>query len=274
MKRGKNIGELYVSFEGILPENEPINLQIYGISDVFGNSSDTQNIIFSYDTRKPTLENVKLLDSKTLKLTFSEILDPNTATAYNHYTFTPNVDIKNIDYQLDTIILYFTQTLLPEINYTLNIKNIRDLAGNQLTTTNRKVYFDDQIPVLQDIKILYGKNIELLFSESIDTFLAKNQNNYNLQQIGKPDSIGLANEDKKLILVYESGFFSYDSLILSIFQLSDLQGNRIQDTLNVLIDLKFPKISRLYLSDKKTLILIFSEPILQNRDIANFNSPK
>ncbi len=273
VQKGKNVGELDVSFDKLLPENVPIALQIYGISDDFGNRSDTQNIIFTYDTRKPTLENFELIDSKSLKLTFSEILEQNTASAYNHYIFLPNVNIENIDYKLDTIILFFTQALLPEINYTLNIKNIRDLGGNQLTTTSRKIYFDDQVPILQDIKILYGKKIELLFSESIDTTLAKNENNYNLEPIGKPDSIGLANGNKKLILYYESGFFAHDTLKLFILQLSDLQGNNIQDTLKIPIDLTSPKISQLYLSDKKNLTLIFSEFILQNIDIENFNCP-
>ncbi len=84
------------------------------------------------DLIKPTINNVVAIDSITLEVTFSEILD-SLSLISAAYTLNPSIDIilKQCEGpRFNTIKLTLNESLVPKVIYTVTTSNQRDCIGN------------------------------------------------------------------------------------------------------------------------------------------------
>ncbi len=90
------------------------------------------------DTVAPVLTNLKVEDAYTLRLTFSEQLDPSNALSADRYSILPDVGALFIQFgQFENeLILRSEQPLVPGISYTLQIDDLEDVAGNGAAITH------------------------------------------------------------------------------------------------------------------------------------------
>ena len=261
-------GSIHLIFDQLLPENQILKLEVEKIYDLFDNISSKQTLTFSYDTQKPSLKSYKLIDNQNIRLVFSETLDREKALAHNHYNFTPTVQIQKIDYQQDTISLSLANPLLAEIKYKLVLKNIADKAGNTMTNRTLSLFFDNQAPHLKSYKILFGKLIQLNFSEALNSDSARLLKNYRFRSGRQADELQIRT-DRNVNLFYTSGFTDLDTVYLNLSGLVDLHDNQLRDTL-VKLALDYPKIQSVHVLDSQHILLWLSEPILQDFDLQNF----
>lgn len=261
-------GTLDIIFDKTLKENEIITLEVENIYDVFGNISSKQSLNFSYDTQKPSLKSFKIVDERTLKFLYSEELKRENAVAHNHYNFVPALKIQNIDYRKDTVIVVLKTPLSPETKYKLTLKNMADGVGNIMNNRTLTLFFDKLPPQLKSAKILFGKIIQLDFSEALQSDSVRLLKNYISRNGSKPAKMEQPT-DAKINLYYTTSFSHLDTVFLNLTGLVDLAGNHMTDTL-LKLDLRNPKIEHVHTLDSQHLLLWLSEPIEQNLASENF----
>jgi hypothetical protein len=86
------------------------------------------------DTIPPTLISAEAISDTEAKIAFSEPVDA-TAENANNYSITVGVSSAVRLASLDTVLLTFTQPLVPNTKYELCVSDIQDLAGNAMTST-------------------------------------------------------------------------------------------------------------------------------------------
>ncbi len=86
------------------------------------------------DTIPPTLISAEAISDTEAKIAFSEPVDA-TAENVSNYSITVGVSSAVRLASLDTVLLTFTQPLVPNTKYELCVSDIQDLAGNAMTST-------------------------------------------------------------------------------------------------------------------------------------------
>ncbi|NNG27068.1 MAG: T9SS type A sorting domain-containing protein, partial [Ignavibacteriaceae bacterium] len=90
------------------------------------------------DITPPEVTGATLLDSVTLKIMFSELLDETTAEDENNYSISNNIDIFNASLSGSEVTLQ-TSTHSPG-SYIVTVVNVEDLAGNPIAQSNTAGY--------------------------------------------------------------------------------------------------------------------------------------
>jgi hypothetical protein len=108
------------------------------------------------------------------------------------------------------------------------------------SSNSSKVYFDDFVvqtiqvdsfpPVLQSLSVLNPQQIELFFSESIDSLSASNTMNYQLNNgMGKPvNALWDGTQNNRVVLSFSQSLGLGLNYLLSVDQIEDLVGNAMQ----------------------------------------------
>jgi hypothetical protein len=85
------------------------------------------------DTTPPKLTQMKILNSSTIRLVFSEPLSGSTATDASNYTIKPAEQIHLIAAVQDTVTLYLSGNLQSGQHYTVIVQNLEDIFGNAIS---------------------------------------------------------------------------------------------------------------------------------------------
>ncbi len=112
-----------------------------GISRPQGNGWDIGCYEFGSrggDITPPEVTGATLLDSVTLKILFSEMLDQSTAEDENNYSITNNINIFNASLSGSEVTLQ-TSVHSPG-SYIVTVINVEDLAGNPISNSNTAEY--------------------------------------------------------------------------------------------------------------------------------------
>lgn len=120
------------------------------ILDLAGNliSTTGNSVQYSYlpDTNAPEVLSAELIDSVTLKISFSEPLDLATSQINNNYLITGNVTIFSASLSGSDVIL-ITSPHSPG-NYIVSVSNVTDLAGNTISLFSNSAQYEF-VPGLQ-----------------------------------------------------------------------------------------------------------------------------
>ena len=124
----------------------PFNFDILGTLRPLGNGTD----IGAYeidgsgvgDITPPQVIGAELQDSVTLKITFSEALDPNTAQIASNYQITGGINVFNAS--LNNNIVVLNTSIHEPGNYIVSVFNVQDLAGNTITINNNDASYSMQ----------------------------------------------------------------------------------------------------------------------------------
>ncbi|KPC99190.1 Outer cell wall protein precursor [Geobacillus sp. BCO2] len=156
-----------------VPVNKDLTLKIFGAVDYNGNVINPNPAELTVkkttvDTTKPTVQNIEAVNTKTVKVTFSEKLLSNPTIKIGGQTASVSVDSTG---------LVYTATLanaLPEGVYAVEVSDYKDLAGNAGDTYTKVVQLkaDTTAPKFvssQVVKIDGVEHLVLTFDEEVTT---------------------------------------------------------------------------------------------------------
>ncbi|OQX95244.1 hypothetical protein B6I21_06410, partial [candidate division KSB1 bacterium 4572_119] len=177
--------------------------QIY-ISNVF-DQADIPNKIpdstfaeYNYvDTKKPEITSIEVINEFLLAITFSEMIDKESAENSANYQINHDVSVDSC--YLDstgTIVQLFTSEHA-EGDYILTVNNIKDMAENSNTilpnTSFNYTYIDLVPPQITGLEAVDETHLILHFSEPIEETSAKTIDNY---EIYRGNTFALAGRNK------------------------------------------------------------------------------
>ncbi|MBN1781603.1 Ig-like domain-containing protein [bacterium] len=141
------------------------------------------------DVQAPVLMSVKLLRTDYLELVFSEMVEKSSAETRSNYRIDPGVEIGNIvlDEQTQKKVYIETSLHFPGIVYSINVRNVRDLAAipNTIDKNTYKSYqVGDNVLMSTEpfqvarIEPLSTTQVDVVFTRPVNQSTAENKNNY------------------------------------------------------------------------------------------------
>ncbi|AFM04996.1 hypothetical protein Fleli_2635 [Bernardetia litoralis DSM 6794] len=263
-----NLKRVYLTFVDIFDDNTTSSLEISNIEDIAGNAmSVTQTLTFNYDTDRPDvcfLGCVQAISANQLRVIFDEDIDPISAEILGNYevlggTGNPTTAILETS---NTVLINFTTTFVAQQTYELRIRNVKDLQENAMTTRTREFSFDPLSPSVISAILLPNNEIELTFSEMVESSSSQTITNYSLNNAtGNPISATLLSFDTKRVrLTFGSSINNFSNLILTVQNVNDLQANASAlQTFN--FNTLAPSISQINVLSKTEIQVIFSEDL-------------
>jgi len=120
----------------------PYNIDIEGISRPQGSGWDmgAYEMSFGPDITPPEVTGAVLLDSVTLKISFSEPLEETSAEDINNYSINNNITVNSATLNVSVVTL--TTSAHSPGEYTVTVFNVKDLAGNQITSNSNSADYE------------------------------------------------------------------------------------------------------------------------------------
>lgn len=151
------------------------------------NPGTLQNLsyLFNNDVTPPEILSASLLDSAKLEILFSEPMETSSALNISNYSINNGVSVISgyLSTNQNKITLNTTSHTAGQ-QYTVSVNNVRDLAGNNLSsnhnTANYVFLSDVTSPQVNGIIITNNQSVTVKFSERLDPVSAKNKNNYSI----------------------------------------------------------------------------------------------
>jgi hypothetical protein len=120
----------------------PYNVDKNGTSRPQGNGWDigAYEMVFGPDITPPEVGGAVLEDSLTLRITFSESLEESSAENINNYSITNNIIVNSATLNVSVVTL--TTSAHSPGQYTVTVSNVKDLAGNQITSNSNSADYE------------------------------------------------------------------------------------------------------------------------------------
>ncbi len=120
-------------------------LTVSNVTDLAGNIINPNNNTATYsfsetDVTPPELVGASIIDSVTVKLMFSEMLDGNTAGNKNNYSINNGISIFNSSLTGTEVTLTTSEHTTG--SYTVTVNNVTDIAGNIISAQNNSFDYD------------------------------------------------------------------------------------------------------------------------------------
>lgn len=265
-----NFKKVKLTFTTPFPNNVIQTLSAINVKDLCNfaipvGMPQTQNFTFVPDTTPPTIAAVNVLNLNQLRISFSE--NVNLATSQNSTNYllnggigAPTSAVRN-PMNNSEVILTFANNMTILQNYTLNVNNVQDNAGNAITVgVFTFIHPDIYPPVLVQLKVISQNAIDLIFNENLEMTSSQNLVNYNLA--GNPIATALLDNMQKNVvhLFFSKNFPESTNQTLTINNIKDLAGNIILSTSQIFqYDTKRPTLDLVEFSGTNQLVLTFSE---------------
>lgn len=143
------------------------------------------NYLINNDVTPPEILSASLLDSAKLEILFSESMETSSVLNISNYSINNGVSVISgyLSTNQNKITLNTTSHTAGQ-QYTVSVNNVRDLAGNNLSsnhnTANYVFLSDVTSPQVNGIIITNNQSVTVKFSERLDPVSAKNKNNYSI----------------------------------------------------------------------------------------------
>ena len=113
------------------------------------------------DVTKPTLVSTRTTSAlNQVMLTFSEEIDPSTATNAANYVISPALAITNVTYKAKVVTLSTATQTAGGTNYTVTVSNVRDLSKNVVAAGTSGSFFSYQLTKNGVLKFSYYGNLD------------------------------------------------------------------------------------------------------------------
>ncbi len=126
------------SLERINPQSACIGASNWSAStDPSGGTPGTTNSVFSTnpDTDSPTVLDLDVLTDDTLRMTFSEEMDPGTLNLASFSTNGPSIEAFTVDEDRLSVIQGLDEALSEGISYEMTVSGLADCSGNIMSDT-------------------------------------------------------------------------------------------------------------------------------------------
>jgi hypothetical protein len=185
----KNFNTIFLRPTAQLTDNQNFTLTIRNVRDAQFNTI-AANTNINFNTIAPTFNKVHVIDSKNLRLFFSEPLSQTSAENTANCTLNGNPLLQALRNPTDASIvnLTFTNDFGIAQNRTLTLNNLQDLTGNNIAN-NTNVTFS-QTNFISSATIISPRLIDVKFTKVIPPTTVLDTANYLVNNnIGKPIGI-------------------------------------------------------------------------------------
>ncbi len=280
---------VHLTFTDNFPANTNQILTINNVRDLALNPiTPSISGTFRYDTDRPDVcasGCVIALSANQVRVVFDEVVDLTTAQIINNYEVLglglPTSAVRDAT-DPRIVLLTFPFSFVVEQIYQLNIRNVTDLVGNEMTTRTRDFMFDNNKPTVVKLRILNNNTIELTFSEFVQNPSATTLANYAVSAgIGSPTTATLSPFDARVVtLTFAGGLGDFAALTLTVSNVRDLLGNAMSPPQVLNFSTKSPTIARIWVLSRQKIRVQFSEPVtpatasvLANYSVATLGTP-
>jgi len=226
---------------------------------------------FFYDTKAPKITTIAVQTSNTLLVSFDEPIQRNSAEEVENYEVEGMGKPIEVERQPDglSVLLRFSTDFTEEVESKLLVHGVADLAGNLITRTQSETFaYDPLPPAVQQLIMVSSQQINLIFSEPLDTETAGDANNYQMNQnAGYPDSVIVDKASPaKVGLWFNNKLDDTVNYTLTIRGIKDLHGNLMVNPVSVEFSNQFPSLAGVFPLSETEVRLQFSKPL--NKTVA------
>lgn len=267
---------VYLITDG-MDKTEYYTLIIKNIMDEFGNELDysTSNGYKKYrfrglaeDNTPPYVTFVECLDSKTVEISFDNLLDEESAENIANYRIDGLALVTKAQLQADEKTVKLTvSSLSSDKNHTILLSNIRDISGNALYNISVSVVYngnvnDTDAPEVEYIQAMNEEEIWVHFDEAVNAQSAE------LKASGLTfNQAGSVLDDGTAIVMKASGKMEdREYEVTSLSKVWDLRGNAYRFEYNLDfygsdMENSPPEVSDWQQLDVKRFRVVFTEPV-------------
>ncbi|NLR94726.1 hypothetical protein [Flammeovirga agarivorans] len=277
----------------VFPENEELHLTLYNNVDTLGNSVDSLEMYFEYDTQLPKVTSFGFLSDSSLEVIFSEEIEEYSLLHRFNYSIQEEQPLEVVMIDLKTIHLIYPTSYFKDLyEYTLVVQNIKDKAGNLMKKRSLKMLFDLTLPSLKKVWT-HNDTLHLSFSEKIikmDSIkvcgrLIENTQiecsktrlsilnplgcNQYVEVFGLEDENKNVNHYQKIDIASESFEYSYTNFDLIVEDSKVINPDKLYVYFNKILDkdsnIEFENRSiRHWVVDENSILIQFEENLIEN----------
>ncbi|MFA0961690.1 lamin tail domain-containing protein [Roseivirga sp. BDSF3-8] len=258
--------EVRLIFSPVPVRDEPYELFISGMVDEESNALITPSADLIWDTRPPTLDSYEWTSPDTVRLSFSEPLDPIVASIARFY----QMDDETLPCRIilpdpQTVVLVYCQTLQQETAYRLKIHSLADMYGNVMSRSKYiELLFDNLPPAIQYARGISPATVSVVLNEHIDT------SQISLKSVVLPgnwpeplDIRAFSLSDHDSLLIDFGSDIPRQLSTPGLTGISDQYGNEATDTLHFTLDYSLPEIGYVRLLSDTSLLVSFTHRLEQ-----------
>ncbi len=181
------------------------------------------------DTVGPSLLSMTYLGGGVLALEFDESLQEDTPSP-GYFSIEPAVQVSDASYadaDRKFINLTLVEALDSTATYTITITNLRDCPGNLIVSGRDSMKLDTLAPFIARHNIVNAHELDITFSEKVDSVNGSDPANYTMVGVGSPDSLRLLSDHKTVRTTFIEPFTNGLGNTLEIKHITDRAGNRM-----------------------------------------------
>ena len=209
-------------------------------------TNSTVSVTVDVDTTKPTVETITVQSSTNILVKFNEDVQQASAESLANYTLRDKdnavVLLSNATWNYDSLgesyVRFTVADGLKNQNYTLQVKDVLDKAGNAADSVTKTFNPGDVIaPVLDGATTVESdRTVFVKFSKSISNSTLTNKANYTINGKALPSgaTVTAQQEDKVLKIILPSSFVTTDlggtiaGKVLVAANIVDANGNKME----------------------------------------------
>jgi hypothetical protein len=186
------------------------------------------------DVQGPKLITATIIDSTHVQVSFDERLSSNLPSPLA-VEFSPSIPIASLDFADNDLIslkISLTAPIVDALTYRITVRDVYDCAGNLIQGDFRETYlnYDTIAPMVDSSAVVNNSVLQIRFHEKINP-ASVTLSNFTVKESGHPSTIGLAQDQRTVILTFDSQFKNGVEYFLHFENISDINGNLGNDSL-------------------------------------------
>lgn len=255
------------------------------LTDLYGVKVPNQTFTYEVitDVTPPTVSEVKINTNASFDVVFSEDVDSTEATKADNFEILKADGSKlnfNMAAQPDAKTARLTATLEDGATYTVNVKAMKDVAGNAMAAAYsvQKTIGDNTAPTVADKYIVGTNTIYIVYSEAMNETDITAKSSYlvavstatpGFKPLGDNDKVELVS-NKKVKITWNDNNLVAGQADVQIGAVKDLAGKRLGDETTFVTTISNIPASELNLYDAQ-LIAANKIKIIFNKEIGSFD---
>ncbi|MEJ2628181.1 MAG: Ig-like domain-containing protein, partial [bacterium] len=247
-------------------------ITVQGLRDKAGNEIGSENqqsySCTSSDNQPPALIRAEALSDASIEVKFNEAVELSSAMNISNYSIDNEIKVKKVRVSNSQQYVYLTTSPHQNGTYTLTVVNIKDLAGNTMSSPNQISYpyqpEDNTPPKITGVEVANEKTIEVIFNEPINPETAENKNNY---LINNGISVLSAKLDVRMTsVILQTTTHERGDYVLSVKNITDVHNNVVESNYiwnysYTPVDNESPYIVSADLENSEKLVITFNEDL-------------
>ncbi len=259
----------------------PYVLRARNVADLFGNVIAPPGTIEfkKSDFFPPVPLSAAALSHTLIRIVFNKQLEETSAETALYYTVfeTANaaaaipVSGATLEESGDAVQLGLAGWLVPNIDYTVHIAGVEDLAGHAIASASITTSYPDTLPpAIVGVELVGDSAFEILFSNFLDAVSAGEEANYLLCESSDPGvilpilSAALAGDGSRVLISLGEALLHGRSYTLTVSGVADWKGMVIAPGTTrtfTFYDTIPPALLGAHATDDTTVVANFSEPL-------------